>query len=161
MNKELAQKLFTYKDGNLFWKSKYSIYSSIKIGQQAGFTTSEGYVNIKVAKKIYPIHRIIFLYHHGYLPKFIDHINKIKNDNRIENLRPATASENQHNKKIQKNNKSGIKGVCWSTSNKKWQVQLMVNKKAMHFGYYFDIKIAEFIAETMRNKYHKSFSCSY
>jgi hypothetical protein len=159
MNKELTQKLFSYENGKLFWKSKSSVYSSIKIGDEAGTITSEGYINIKIGKKTYPIHRLIFIYHYGYCPKFIDHINGIKSDNRIENLRPATASENQHNKKTQVNNTSGVKGVCWSKSNKKWQVQLMVNKKAMHFGYYFDLKVAEFIAQVMRNKYHKSFSC--
>ena len=104
MNKELANKLFLYKDGNLYWKSKFSKYSSIKIGQEAGYIDSDGYKRTKINKKLYGNHQLIYLMFYGFIPPQIDHANQNKLDNTIENLRIATKSQNQHNKTIQKNN---------------------------------------------------------
>jgi len=66
---------------------------------------------------------LIFLYHHGYLPKFVDHIDGNKKNNRIENLREATKSQNAMNQKVSTRNTSGIKGVMWHKRDKKWFVQ--------------------------------------
>ncbi|WP_422109091.1 HNH endonuclease [Xenorhabdus bovienii] len=55
--------------------------------------------------------RIAWLYVYGFMPKIIDHINRIRNGNRITNLRECDFSENARNRKIQTNNKSGINGV--------------------------------------------------
>ena len=158
MNKELVNKLFDYSNGKLFWKSKFSKYSNIKIGQEAGCFDNEGYQRTKINKIVYPNHRLIFLMFHGYMPKKIDHINKNKSDNRIENLRKATDSQNQHNRTVSKNNTSGVKNVSWSKRIKKWQVIVMLNNKYNHCGYYSDIELADLVAQEARNKYHKEFA---
>ena len=67
---------------------------------------------------------------------FIDHINGNGLDNRRSNLRICTRSQNGMNRKMQNNNTSGYKGVIWSKSAKKWQVQIIFNKKRIHLGYF-------------------------
>jgi hypothetical protein len=158
VDKELINKLFTYKDGNLYWKSKFSKYSSIKIGQEAGYIDTEGYKRTKINKKLYGNHQLIYLMFYGFIPLQIDHANQNKLDNTIENLRIVTKSQNQHNKTIQKNNTSGVKGVSWYKRLKKWQVQIMVNKKPLHFGHFADLELAELVAIEARSKYHGKFA---
>lgn len=158
MNKELAHKLFTYNNGKLYWKAKFSKYSNAKIGSETGSIDCDGYKRTKVNKKVYGTHQLIFLMFYGYIPTQIDHINKNKLNNSIENLRVASHSQNQHNKAIQKNNTSGVKGVSWYKRLKKWQVQIMVNKKAIHFGHFDDLELAELVATEARHKYHGIFA---
>ncbi|MDA6380520.1 HNH endonuclease signature motif containing protein [Escherichia coli] len=69
---------------------------------------------IMINGKAYPAHRLAWLIVYGTMPDgFIDHINRVRTDNRISNLRLVTHSENMQNRKIQKNNKSGYRGVSW------------------------------------------------
>lgn len=70
---------------------------------------------------------------------FTDHINGNKLDNRKLNLRSCTVSENNRNRSIRKDNKSGYKGVSWNSQNKKWQVQLSINGKTKRVGMYKDV----------------------
>ena len=116
-----AQECFDYKDGILYWKFRAA--NRIKVGSPAGsIDPSTGYHKTYVYGKFYKTHRVIFLYHHGYLPEFVDHIDGDKANNRIENLRAATKEENCQNQKIRSTNKSGCKGVRWNSLSKKWQV---------------------------------------
>ncbi len=148
---------FDYADGVLYWKVKKGY--AIKIGQPAGtFDETTGYYRIHVNSKLQKVHRLVFLYHHGYLPKFVDHIDGNKKNNRIENLREATKSQNAMNQKISTRNTSGIKGVMWHKRDKKWFVQLRVNSKCHSFGYYDNKELAELVAIEATNKLHKEFS---
>lgn len=158
MNKELAEKLFNYADGKLYWKSKLNQFSRAKIGLETGCIANDGYKRTKINGKLYGNHQIIFLMFNGYIPQQIDHINRNRLDNRIENLRAANNSKNQHNKSIPKNNTSGIKGVTWNKRAKKWYVQLMFNKKQMYFGLYEDLELAELVIKEARKKYHGEFA---
>jgi len=79
-------------------------------------------------------HRLVFLWHHGYLPKQVDHINLDKTDNRIENLRAADASKNQMNVPVRSFTKSGFKGVHWDESRKKWMARIKINGKHVFLG---------------------------
>jgi hypothetical protein len=155
ITQDQVKDLFDYRDGELYWQISTS---NIKIGAKAGSVNSNGYRAIKVNGKHYKAHRLIFLYHYGYLPKYLDHIDGNSLNNCIKNLRPATISENSCNTKKRTDNKSGIKGVSWNKQNKKWIVQLQVKNKNRYFGLYHDIEIAKFIAETMRYKYHGAFA---
>ena len=158
ITKELLNKIFQYKDGELYWKEKTSPYSHIKIGDKAGCVNKEGYVVICVNKKIHKAHRLIFLMHHGYLPKEIDHKDTNPLNNRIENLREATTSQNGYNKNIQKNNKSGSKNVSWSKVANKWAVQIKVNGNLKHIGYFEDLELADLVAQEARDLYHGEFA---
>lgn len=66
----------------------------------------------------------------------IDHINMIRDDNRIENLREATASENKFNQMPQRNNSHGSKGVAWDALKQRWVARIMVHGKRMKIGRY-------------------------
>jgi len=154
--KEYLHEIFRYEDGNLYWK--IDVAKNVKAGSICRQIDYKGYKKVKFNGKSYFQSRIIFMMHYGVLPKTIDHINCIKTDNRIENLRKASIIENGQNKKIQKNNKSGFKNVHWCKTNKKWVVTIKVNKKSMSVGSFKDIELADLVAQEARNKYHKNFA---
>ena len=129
-----------------------------KIGSIAGYVAKDGYIRIKINRKSYPAHRLAWIYTYGYLDGILDHINCIKNDNRICNLRKATYSQNQLNKKMSKNNTSGIKGVTWNKNAKKWMAITTVNGKNKNLGYFEDIELAELVVNEARNMYHQEFA---
>lgn len=119
---------FDYKDGKLFWKINRK--SNKVEGKEAGTINTEGYRKVALNKKIYGCHRIIFWMFNGYMPNKIDHKNGERDDNRIENLRPATNSENQWNRKSNKR----FKGVY--KNKKKYQASIRVNNKFLGLGTY-------------------------
>jgi len=86
----------------------------------------------------------------------IDHINGDKLDNRRENLRSATRSQNKMNRGKQKNNTSGHKGVSWHRN--KWQVKIQVNSKQKHLGLFDDIEEAAKTYKKAAEKYHSNFA---
>ena len=148
--------LFEYRNGELFWKIKPA--QRVKIDSKAGSLHQKGYLQTEINGKKYLNHRIIFLMFHGYLPEFIDHIDNNRSNNRIENLREATLSQNQHNAKTRKDNTSGVKGVCWYKATQKWRVQLQVNGKVKFFGDYNDLEVAKLVANEARNTYHQNYA---
>jgi hypothetical protein len=157
MEQQKIREYFDYSDGVLYWKTKTA--HCVKIGQPAGTLDKRtGYHRVRVDSKFQKTHRVIFLYHHGYLPDFVDHIDGNKTNNKIENLRGATFSQNCMNQKISTRNTSGTKGVMWHKRDKKWFVQLRVNSKCHSFGYYEDKELAELVAIEATNKLHKEFS---
>ena len=156
MSKEYLNSLFVYKDGKLFWRSDRS-NRKIKAGDKAGNIDSRGYWRITLNYKEYPEHRLIFMMHHGYFPKEIDHINNDCLDNRIENLREATRTENSFNRKLFKTNTSGCKNVSWIKSRDKWLVEIKAFGKR-HQWWIKDFELAELVAIEARNKFHKEFA---
>ena len=106
-----------------------------KAGSVAGCMYNTGYIMIRIDSKDYTAHRLAWLYVYGCWPtNQIDHINRVKDDNRLCNLREATQSENNWNVGKYKNNKSGLTGVSWHNSTKKWQAQISVNGKLIYLG---------------------------
>ena|SRR3990172_10901192 len=96
-----------------------------KAGRIAGYRHSSGYIYVMVDNKNCLAHRLVWLLAHGKWPEGeIDHINGIKDDNRIANLRLATRSENLANCQIRRNNTSGHKGVSWDKRRKNWHVHV-------------------------------------
>lgn len=156
MNQELLHKLFDYNDGRLFWKIANS--NRIKIDSVAGYTTKHGYRKVYVIDKQLYEHRIIFLMHYGYLPKYIDHIDCNKLNNCIENLRESTHSQNMMNQKIRSNNTTGIKNVCYDNARNKWKVSICVKNKAINIGRFDSLELAELVAIEAKDLYHKEFA---
>lgn len=152
---KLLQEIFSYKDGNLIWKQQ--IGRRISVGQIAGRNTGF-YRMIGLMGKNYMAHRLIFMFHHGYFPKEVDHIDGNKMNNRIENLRPATHAENLKNQKLRYDNKTGVKNVAWVNREQKWRVKVTVNGKEKHIGYFKDRDLANLAAIKACNLYHKEFS---
>lgn len=107
----------------------------------AGGTNNIGYVAISVQGKLHLAHRLAWLFVHGYLPEHqVDHINRIRDDNRIENLREVSRSCNLRNTGNFVNNTSGVKGVYWNKGKNKWHAQIRINLKMKHLGYYDDFQ---------------------
>lgn len=153
ITQEYVRNILDYVDGELFWKTNKSHF--VKSGQKAGGILSDGRHYIKIDGKPWKLHRIIFLYHHGYIPKYIDHIDGNPGNNRIENLREVTLSENQWNRKQSKNNKTGSKGVC--NHKNKFRAYCMVNNKNHHLGYFDTQEEAESEVKKFREKHHNEF----
>ena len=100
--------LYNSESGDLI--RKYSKGTSKK-GSIVG-CNHDGYLRTKIDNKSFMVHRLIWLYIHGSFPSdHIDHINHIKNDNRIENLRAVEEHTNHKNKPMQHNNKSGLRNT--------------------------------------------------
>lgn len=148
-------KLFEYCDGVLYWKVSKG---KAKVGSKAGYLNQIGYFQTQVSGKLYLSHRLIFLMHHGYLPQYLDHIDGNTLNNKIENLRTATLTQNQYNRKLNKNNSSGVKGVWWRKDIKKWRVSFKINGKEKSFGVFNNLELAELVAQEARTKYHGSFA---
>jgi hypothetical protein len=139
---------FEYRNGELIRK--------INNKPMKGMSNS-GYLRANINGTIYLVHRLIFMMHYGYLPKYIDHIDGNTVNNNIVNLRDASLSENAWNRRINKNSVTKVKGVRLHNCGK-YQVRLQVNKKSMNFGLYNDLELAELVATEARNKYHKEFA---
>ena len=150
-----AIEAFEYRNGELFWKIKPAM--RVQIGDKAGFFDGR-YLRVRRKDKSHLVHRIVFLMHYKHLPDEIDHINGDKLDNRIENLRKATRSQNQYNKSIMSNNTSGHRGVTWNNQKNKWAVRVFVAGKVHRLGFYDDLEIAGLVASEARASLHGEFA---
>jgi len=112
-------------------------------GCAAGNVRPDNYCIIKIAGKKYFAHRLAWKIYTGTDPvNNIDHINGRPSDNRISNLREATASQNQHNIPAQRNNTSGVKGVSRHKLSGKWLAQICKNGKTINLGIFPTISAA-------------------
>jgi hypothetical protein len=119
----------SFNNGAVRWKA-----GSIVGGVSKHF----GYVIIGIQDFHYRAHRLAWLYVHGEWPKgLIDHINEVRHDNRLSNLRVADQSGNMHNiRAAQKNSSTGLRGVSWFSRDRRWVAQLAVNGKRLRLGYF-------------------------
>lgn len=119
---------------------------------------SNGYVSIWIDGYGYRAHRLAWLYVYGEWPKFdIDHINGIRDDNRLLNLRDVTQQVNVQNvKKARSDSKSGHLGVSWNKASRKWLSRIAVNKRIIHLGYFTDIEMAIIARKSAETIYHPS-----
>ena len=149
---------FEYKDGNLYWKRMLSKRNPI--GKIAGSTNASGYRQVQLMGKHYLQHRVVWEMFNGAIPDGlqIDHINGNKSDNKIENLRLATHSENQANKGYTKRNSTGFKGVSLIKSRNKYQATICVNSKNINLGSFKCPTSAYFAYVKASKKYQKEFS---
>jgi len=156
LTKERANELLEYREGVLYWKTTRSRLAIA--GSKVGMIGTSGYLQTKIDGARQMNHRVIFLMHHGYMPTFVDHIDNNKLNNRIENLREATKSQNGHNVGIRSSNTSGVKGVYWKKSDRKWCVRAWCHGKRRYFGLYDDLELADLVAREARNKFHREYA---
>ena len=125
-------RLFTFDTvkGTLCWKYRDDVNPTWNIrfaGKEAG-SRSGSYWQVIIHYKNYRRHRIIWALEHGAWPKEqIDHRKGTENGDGIVNLRGSSQANNTRNVKIHKDNRSGLKGVCWHRAMKKWHAQLMLD----------------------------------
>jgi len=87
----------------------------------------------------------------------IDHKNHCKNDNRKENLRTCTDNQNQMNRRISKNNTSGVKGVGWHKLTESWRAYIYINTKYIELGHFDNFNDAVEVRKQAEIEYHKEF----
>lgn len=157
-HKKILELLFYDEESGSFqWKSMTK--NGIKAGTIAGTKTPQGYIRIKYKDRIYPAHRLAWLFRYGELPNSeIDHINGVRSDNRISNLRLVTHSQNMFNRTRNINTVSGRKGVTWSKKNQKWLVQCQCNGKRYYLGYFSELCDAVAAATRFREKHHGEYA---
>ena len=108
-------------------------FSNKKIGDIAGCRHPHGYTVISIGGFQYPAHRLAWLYVYGVWPSSeLDHVNGIRDDNRITNLRVATGTENNGNRRLTERNKSGFKGV--RKKGKNWEASIGFKKEYFYIG---------------------------
>lgn len=116
----------------------------VSVGKIAGCLAATGYRRIRIDSRNYQSHRLAWLYMTGDWPAAeIDHINGVRDDNRLTNLREATRKENSQNLGISPKNTSGFPGVHWNKQRRKWQAIIGKNGMRKHLGY-FDTPDAAF-----------------
>ena len=169
----MTKELFTYRDGVLFWKTRPAhhfknpkackAWNSRYSGKEAGCKAGSGYLSVRVTigdhKKLFDVHRLIWAWHHERWPKGqLDHIDHNKQNNRIENLREVSRSENCKNRSFRVTNSSGRTGVYWHKRSKKWTAIIVSNGIRKHLGYFSrfeDAVDAREVAEK-HHKFHKN-----
>jgi len=153
---------YNLETGDFVWIKQNSPVA--QVGALAGSVNKlKGYRFIGVNKKKYLAHRLAWLYVYGEWPENqIDHINHIKTDNRISNLRDVTNEINQKNSYLNENSSSGINGVCWNKRKGRWSVRVSIEKKRKFVGYYETIfdAAAAYIKASRLCGYHENHGSS-
>lgn len=130
---EEVRRLFDYRDGHLYWRVK--VWTNVKPDDRAGYVKKRsGYRSVTIGGLDYFEHRLVYQWHHeGDIPDYIDHINGVRDDNRIENLRASNPRLNQGNRKATPGT-SRFKGV--SRPDMRWRATIVVNQQAVFIGSY-------------------------
>ena len=143
ISQERLKHLFDYQPdtGNFYWKVANG--RRVRVGDIAGHLNYKGYIVIGVDSKVYMAHRLAWIYVYENQPlNYIDHLNGVKTDNRISNLRDVSIQTNNENRRfaLKSNKASGVLGVYWN--NGKWRAMIGKNRKAISLGNYDTIEEA-------------------
>lgn len=141
--------IFTWKD---------SRRGAVIKGSIAGGSDSNGYITIKLNGIKYYAHRLAWFYCFKEWPIYLlDHIDEIKYNNRLDNLREATHSQNAHNTGITVNNTTGFKGVAFHKASGKYQAQLVLKGRTKYLGLFTTAKEASEYRNSIAKQEFKEF----
>jgi hypothetical protein len=128
ITQEIVKELFDYHpDGYLV--NKVTRGRVARAGKRTCKEEVKNYRQVRLFGKSLREHVLIFLYHHGYLPKLIDHIDGNRFNNKIENLQPISHKEN-----IRKTTRGAFYGVRYHSGSGKWRAKITVDDKSKHLG---------------------------
>jgi len=134
---EFVNSILAYDAETGIFRWRVTRGGTARAGSVAG-TPLRGYIRIRVRGGFMLAHRLAWFVSTGKWPdKDIDHINGNPSDNRIINLRLCSFSENMANKKVQHNNKVGLKGASWDRKSNKWKSQISKDGKKIHLGFFY------------------------
>jgi hypothetical protein len=129
---ERCRELFEYRAGVLYWRVDRPLVNGGVLrmaGKVAGSINKvTRYCEISADGRRYYRHQLVFLMHHGYIPKLIDHENRVRGDDHIENLREATQAENLRN--------NDSRGYSWNKRKLLWEAYGWANGRKQHLGYF-------------------------
>lgn len=175
LSAENVHDLFRYDpdSGKLFWKhrgleyfqdgprknSTAAAWNTRNAGREITRRSSKGYIKPNVFGRDEYSHRIIWLLVNGDWPEGqVDHINGIKHDNRLANLRVVTNQENGMNQRRRSTNASGVQGVGWHKNRRKWQASITIDGRKLHLGLFdeFDAAVAARDAAEAEYGFHEN-----
>jgi hypothetical protein len=150
--------VWEYREGKLHWRIKAGRGTSVRRpgDEVAPAPDPHGYQFVTWRRKHYAVHRVVFLLVHGWLPRFVDHIDGNPGNNLVANLRPATHLQNMRNAKTRKDNTSGVKNV--TPHQGRWIVRFSIDRKTRHFGCFDTIEEAREVAARVRADLHGEFA---
>ena len=153
LTQERIRELLDYNQETGIFTRKISLLAAGREGDVAGTVMGTGYIEISIQNRKWLAHRAACLYMVGYVPKYVDHINRVKSDNSWDNLRECSHSENMKNTLVRKTSRTGCKNVGIH-KNGLYCVMLKINGKRTSFGYFKDLELADLVAQEARSKYY-------
>jgi hypothetical protein len=142
--KEYLHERFEYRDGELYWKQVFS--RRLVVGQLAGDTDGSGYRRVMIGTNHYKMHILIWWMHRGGIPEglLVDHKDMNKSNNRLDNLRLLSKSQNNRNRVA--------KGVSFDKSRNKRRAQISIDNRTVMLGRYASEDEAKTVYEAAKAK---------
>lgn len=157
LTQERLKELLDYDPETGVFVRKKNVRGGFSIGDIAGTINDNGYRIINIDGKRYRAHRLAWLYVYGVHPSaYLDHINRDRSDNRINNLREVNKQQNSWNHGGNIANTSGFTGVSWHKKSNKWRAAIRVNYVQRALGY-FDTKEEAHAAYVQAKVEHHNF----
>jgi hypothetical protein len=158
LTQDRVRQLFTYDraTGKLYWKPR----KGVAAGREAGCVSKvDGYRRVGIDFTSHLVHRVVWLYETGEMPSAVlDHINMDRLDNRIDNLREATKSQNGFNRRQSKRNNTGFKGVCYDKVKGNYVAKICVDYKQINIGRFANPEDAHAAYTAAAERLHGSFA---
>jgi len=137
LSHKVLSELFLYNPDSGHLTRRVSVQGRGKkclTGSVVGSVDGKGYLHVMVKGRFVRLHRLIFFLLNGYVPKYIDHRDGNRLNNRKTNLRHATVQQNMGNFKVPRHNTSGFRGVSKNSRSGKWHAQIKINGKQTYLG---------------------------
>lgn len=152
--------IFEYQDGHLYWKISTR---NTNIGDRVGSPDGDGYIMFGYDNKVYKMHRVIFEMFNpdeDISDLFIDHKDRDRSNNRIENLRSVSPLQNSMNRKGWANSGIGLKGVSFDPKGGKYVAQIIYNKVRHRLGRFETAEEAKAAYDRKAFELHGEYFCS-
>jgi hypothetical protein len=154
LTQDYLNTLFEYRDGALYRRISRGPQHA---GTRAGTKTKKGYIRVRVDSVFYMEHRLVFFMFHGRWPEMTDHINGVRDDNRIENLRECTPAQNAHNAKG-KGQRDLPKGIHFHKKRRKYVAYVDYKGTRKSVGEFNDLETATAALMAARIELHGEFT---